>query len=80
MSPLSPIKYVCYINTKIDSNLYRVDDLANLNSFDLMIALVANKSFMRPKFKKALLANFNLMIVLVTNNLLVTSTKYVKNI
>ena len=39
----------------------------NLNSFDLMIALAANKSFMRTKFKKALLAHFDLMIVLVTN-------------
>ena len=32
-----------------------------------MITLGANKLFMRSKFKKALLANFNLMIVLVTN-------------
>jgi hypothetical protein len=32
-----------------------------------MIALAANKSFMRSEFKKALLANFDLMIVLVTN-------------
>ncbi len=32
-----------------------------------MIALAANKSFMRSKFKKTLLANFDLMIVLVTN-------------
>ncbi len=34
-----------------------------------MIALAAKKSFMRLKFKKVLLANFNLMIVLVTNKL-----------
>jgi hypothetical protein len=34
-----------------------------------MIALAASKSFMRLKFKKALLANFDLMIVLVTNKL-----------
>jgi hypothetical protein len=34
-----------------------------------MIALAANKLFMRSKFKKALLANFDLMIVLVTNKL-----------
>ena len=34
---------------------------------DLMIALAANKLFMRSKFKKAFLANFDLMIVLVTN-------------
>ncbi len=35
-----------------------------------MIVLAANKSFMRSKFKKALLVNFDLMIVLVTNKLL----------
>ncbi len=32
-----------------------------------MIALAANKLFMRSKLKKALLANFDLMIELVTN-------------
>ncbi len=32
-----------------------------------MIALAANKSIMRLKLKKALLANFDLMIVLATN-------------
>ncbi len=32
-----------------------------------MIALAANKSFMRSTFKKALLAYFNLMIVLETS-------------
>jgi hypothetical protein len=47
--------------------------LINLNSFDLMIALAANKLFMRSKFKKALLANFNLMILLVTNKLFMRS-------
>ncbi len=31
-----------------------------------MIALAANKLFMRSKLKKALLANFDLMIELVT--------------
>ncbi len=41
--------------------------LINLNSFDLMIALAANKLFMRSKFQKELLATFDLMIVLVTN-------------
>jgi hypothetical protein len=40
----------------------------NLNSFDLMIALGAIIPFMRSKLKKALLVNFDLMIVLVTNN------------
>jgi hypothetical protein len=38
-----------------------------------MIALAANKLFMRSKFKKALLANFDLMIVLVTNKLFMRS-------
>ncbi len=42
-------------------------NLANLNSFDFMIVLAAIKLFMRSKLKKALLANFDLMIVLVTN-------------
>jgi hypothetical protein len=37
-------------------------------SFDLMIVLAANKSIMRLKFKKTLLANFDLM-----NDLLVVS-------
>jgi hypothetical protein len=46
--------------------------LINVNSFDLMIALAA-KLFMRSKFKKALLANFDLMIVLVTNKLIMIS-------
>jgi hypothetical protein len=55
-------------------------NLINLNSFDIMIALAANKSIMRSKLKKALLANFNLMIynfnlmiVLVTNKLIMRS-------
>ena len=34
-----------------------------------MIALAANKSLMRSKFKEALLANFDLKIVLVTGGL-----------
>ena len=38
-----------------------------------MIALAANKSIMRSKLKKALLANFNLMIVRVTNKLIMRS-------
>jgi hypothetical protein len=38
-----------------------------------MIPLGANKSFMRLKFKQALLANFDLMIVLITNKLLMRS-------
>ncbi len=38
-----------------------------------MIALAANKLFMRLKFKKALLANFDLMILLVTNKLFIRS-------
>ena len=38
-----------------------------------MIALAANKLFMRSKFKKALLANFYLMIVLETNKLIMGS-------
>jgi hypothetical protein len=42
-------------------------NLINFNSFDLMIALAANKFSMRSKFQKELLANFDLMIVLVTN-------------
>ena len=39
-----------------------------------MIALAAIKLFMRLKFKKALLANFDLMIVLVTNKSFMRST------
>ncbi len=39
-----------------------------------MIALAAIKLFMRLKFKKALLANFDLTIVLVTNKSFMRST------
>jgi len=39
----------------------------NLNSFDLMIALGAIIPFMRSKLKKALLANFDLMIQVSTS-------------
>jgi hypothetical protein len=42
-------------------------------SFDLMIALAANKLIMRLKLKKALLANINIMIVLATNKLIMRS-------
>jgi hypothetical protein len=38
-----------------------------------MIALVAKKLIMRSKFKKALLANFDLMIVLGTNKSIMRS-------
>ena len=38
-----------------------------------MIALAANKSFMRSKLKKALSANFHFMIVLVTNKSIMRS-------
>jgi hypothetical protein len=38
-----------------------------------MIALAANKLFTRSKFKKAILANFDLMIILVTNKLFMRS-------
>ena len=38
-----------------------------------MITLVANKSIMRSKFKKALLANFDLMLVLKTNKAIMRS-------
>ncbi len=38
-----------------------------------MIALAANKLIMRLKFKKALIANFGLMIVLVTNKTIMRS-------
>ncbi len=47
--------------------IIRTKNLITLNSFDLMIAHAANKLFMRSKFKKALLANVDLMIILVTN-------------
>jgi hypothetical protein len=48
-------------------------NLANLNSFDLMIALAAKKLIMSLKFKKALLANFKLMIVLATKKSIMRS-------
>jgi hypothetical protein len=38
-----------------------------------MIALGANKLIMKSKFKKALLVNFDLMIILATNKLIVRS-------
>jgi len=48
-------------------------NLINLNSFNLKIALAANKLFMRSKLKKALLTNFDLMFELVTNKSIMRS-------
>ncbi len=36
-----------------------------------MIALAASQLFLRSKFKRALLANFDLMIIVVTNKLFI---------
>jgi hypothetical protein len=43
-----------------------------------MIEIAAKKLFMRSKFKKALLANFDLIIVLATNQLFMRS-KFANN-
>jgi hypothetical protein len=62
-------KLTISFDQEVDTSIMRLKFPKNaFLSFVLMIVLVTNKSIIRPKLKKALLGNFNLM-----NNLLVTS-------